>query len=81
VIEGGQAGTGPHNNEGELRFAATPHLAKLQLTDESEGRYLAAEQSNSSAGAGQSMVHKLIRKVASGVHPEQEMSAYLTAAG
>lgn len=44
-------------------------------------RYLAAEQSNSSVVIGNSLVLKLIRKLASGVHPELEMSAYLTAAG
>lgn len=68
-------------SEGDLRFEATPHLAKLQLTEESEVRYLSAEQSNSSVVVGESLVLKLIRKVASGVHPELEMSAYLTAAG
>jgi maltose alpha-D-glucosyltransferase/alpha-amylase len=44
-------------------------------------RYLSAEQSNSSVVIGNSLVLKLIRKVASGVHPELEMSAYLTEAG
>ena len=47
VIQGLQAGTVLNTSEGELRFAATPHLAKFQLTDESEVRYLSAEQSNS----------------------------------
>jgi len=81
VIQGLQAGTVLETGDGELRFAATPHLARLQLTDESEVRYLSAEQSNSSVVVGESLVLKLIRKVASGVHPELEMSAYLTAAG
>jgi len=44
-------------------------------------RYLSAEQSNSSVVVGESLVLKLIRKVACGVHPELEMSAYLTEAG
>ncbi len=64
-----------------MRFAATAHLAQLALTDESPVRYLSAEQSNSSVVIGNSLVLKLIRKVASGVHPELEMSAYLTEAG
>ena len=56
-------------------------LEKLGLGAESEVRYLSAEQSNSSVVIGNSLVLKLIRKVASGVHPELEMSAYLTEAG
>jgi len=66
---------------GEIRFEPTAELAKLGLTAESDVRYLSAEQSNSSVVVGNSLVLKLIRKVASGVHPELEMSAYLTAAG
>lgn len=81
VIHGLQAGTLLNSSEGELRFEATPHLAKLALGDDAPVRYLSAEQSNSSVVVGESLVLKLIRKVASGVHPELEMSAYLTAAG
>jgi len=66
---------------GELIFEPTAQLAKLGLNAESEVRYLSAEQSNSSVVVGKSLVLKLIRKLASGVHPELEMSAYLTAAG
>lgn len=81
VIQALQAGTVLNSSEGELRFEATPQLARLALTDESPVRYLAAEQSNSSVVVGESLVLKLIRKVSAGVHPELEMSAYLTAAG
>ncbi|TFY93118.1 maltose alpha-D-glucosyltransferase [Pseudomonas nabeulensis] len=81
VIQGLQAGTLLPTGEGDLRFESTAHLAPLQLTDDCEVRYLSAEQSNSSVVVGESLVLKLIRKVASGVHPELEMSAYLTAAG
>ena len=80
VIQGLQAGTVLTTHEGDLRFEATPHLAALQLTDEAQVRYLSAEQSNSSVVVGESLVLKLIRKVSAGVHPELEMSAYLTAA-
>jgi maltose alpha-D-glucosyltransferase/alpha-amylase len=78
---------GMHNNVvlpsdgGEIRFEPTTELEKLGLNAESEVRYLSAEQSNSSVVVGNSLVLKLIRKVASGVHPELEMSAYLTRAG
>ncbi|MDF2488619.1 MAG: alpha-amylase [Pseudomonas sp.] len=66
---------------GELRFESTAQLPALGLGDDSEVRYLSAEQSNSSVVVGNSLVLKLIRRVNPGIHPELEMSAYLTAAG
>ncbi|MDH1692457.1 MULTISPECIES: maltose alpha-D-glucosyltransferase [unclassified Pseudomonas] len=69
------------DSEGELRFECTEQLAGLALDDESEVRYLSAEQSNSSVVIGDRVVLKLIRRVNPGIHPELEMSAYLTAAG
>jgi maltose alpha-D-glucosyltransferase/alpha-amylase len=66
---------------GELRFQSTSQLAPLGLNEESEVRYLSAEQSNSSVVVGKSLVLKMIRRVAAGVHPELEMGAYLTEAG
>lgn len=69
------------NGEGELRFESTEPLAGLALNDESAVRYLSAEQSNSSVVIGDRVVLKLIRRVNPGIHPELEMSAYLTAAG
>ncbi|MCW1244488.1 maltose alpha-D-glucosyltransferase [Pseudomonas sp. SAICEU22] len=81
VLQGIQANTVLPCADGELRFEPTEGLAALNLGVEPEVRYLSAEQSNSSVVVGGSLVLKLIRKVASGVHPELEMSAYLTAAG
>ncbi|UVH52278.1 maltose alpha-D-glucosyltransferase [Pseudomonas sp. CBSPBW29] len=81
VIQGLQAKTVLDSTDGEIRFEPTAQLAKLELNDESEVRYLAAEQSNSSVVVGGSLVLKLIRKVSAGVHPELEMGAYLTEAG
>jgi maltose alpha-D-glucosyltransferase/alpha-amylase len=81
VIQGLQANTVLDSTDGEIRFEPTAQLAKLELNDESEVRYLAAEQSNSSVVVGGSLVLKLIRKVSAGVHPELEMGAYLTEAG
>lgn len=81
VLQGLQASTVLPSDGGEIRFEPTDELAKLGLSAESEVRYLSAEQSNSSVVIGASLVLKLIRKVASGVHPELEMSAYLTHAG
>lgn len=81
VLQSMQAGTVLPCTDGELRFEPAEGLAALNLGNEPEVRYLSAEQSNSSVVVGGSLVLKLIRKVASGVHPELEMSAYLTAAG
>ena len=44
-------------------------------------RRLAAEQSNSSMILGDAVVLKLVRKVLAGVHPEAEMTGYLTEHG
>lgn len=81
VIQAMQAHTVLDASDGEIRFEPTVGLADLKLEADCDVRYLSAEQSNSSAVIGGSVVLKLIRKVASGVHPELEMSAYLTAAG
>ncbi|MEG0247098.1 MAG: putative maltokinase, partial [Pseudomonas sp.] len=69
------------NGLGELRFACTEQLARLGLSEDSPVRYLSAEQSNSSVVVADRVVLKLIRRVNPGIHPELEMSAYLTAAG
>jgi maltose alpha-D-glucosyltransferase/alpha-amylase len=81
VVLGMQERTVLPSDGGEIRFEPTAELNKVGLTAESEVRYLSAEQSNSSVVVGKSMVLKLIRKIATGVHPELEMSAYLTQAG
>ncbi|MFC6338720.1 maltose alpha-D-glucosyltransferase [Pseudomonas sp. CCM 7891] len=81
VIQALQANTVLNSTDGDIRFEPSPRLAGLELTDESEVRYLAAEQSNSSVVVGASLVLKLIRKISAGVHPELEMGAYLTDAG
>jgi maltose alpha-D-glucosyltransferase/alpha-amylase len=81
VIHGMQSHTVIHSNDGDLRFEQTAQLAALGLNQDSEVRYLSAEQSNSSVVVGGSLVLKLIRKVSGGVHPELEMGAYLTNAG
>ncbi|MGF6392006.1 maltose alpha-D-glucosyltransferase [Pseudomonas plecoglossicida] len=69
------------NGEGELRFTCTEQLAGLALDENSAVRYLSAEQSNSSVVVADRLVLKLIRRVNPGIHPELEMSGYLTAAG
>jgi maltose alpha-D-glucosyltransferase/alpha-amylase len=81
VIKGMQDKTVLATSDGELQFQQTSKLAPLGLNDESEVRYLSAEQSNSSVVIGSSVVLKMIRRVAAGTHPELEMGAYLTEAG
>ncbi|CAM3689010.1 Trehalose synthase/amylase TreS [Pseudomonas reidholzensis] len=81
VLRNCQDGTRLPSSAGELRFESTDLLAPLELNEDSEVRYLGAEQSNSSVVIADRVVLKLIRRVNPGVHPELEMSAYLTAAG
>ncbi len=81
VLRACQEGTRLPSAAGELRFESTAQLATLNLGEDSEVRYLSAEQSNSSVVVGNTLVLKLIRRVNPGIHPELEMSAYLTAAG
>ena len=66
---------------GELRFRATPQLEAIELPGDAELRRLSAEQSNSSLIVGDAVVLKLVRRVLAGVHPEAEMTGYLTDRG
>ncbi|MCD5994445.1 maltose alpha-D-glucosyltransferase [Pseudomonas sp. CDFA 602] len=81
VIQGMQSQDVIPCGDGELRFEQTAQLSPLGLNNESEVRYLSAEQSNSSVVVGSGLVLKMIRKVSAGTHPELEMGAYLTNAG
>jgi maltose alpha-D-glucosyltransferase/alpha-amylase len=73
--------TVPTSDGGRLEFLPEQALAALDPGDDAEVRWLAAEQSNSSLVIGDAVVLKLVRKVAHGVHPEAEMSRYLTRIG
>jgi maltose alpha-D-glucosyltransferase/alpha-amylase len=66
---------------GELRFTPTSLMQGLDLPDGAEIRRLSAEQSNSSLVVGDRLVLKIVRRVAAGVHPEGEMTRYLTESG
>lgn len=81
VLTSLQKGQAVSTDVGSINFSATPQLAALGLDENSEVRYLTAEQSNSSVVIGDVMVLKLLRQLSSGQHPELEMDAYLTAAG
>ncbi len=66
---------------GEIRFVATPRLAEVDIPAGAEIRRLSAEQSNSSLVFGGAAMIKLFRRITEGIHPEIEMSQYLTACG
>ncbi len=61
-------------------FAFTTTRA-FDLQPDMEPEWPAAEQSNSSVIIGQRAVLKLIRRLTTGVHPEAEMTRYLTERG
>ncbi len=68
--------------EGEaIRFLPTARLAALDLPETPDIRRLSAEQTNSSLVVGDALVMKMIRHVAAGIHPEAEMTRFLTERG
>ncbi|ARO33999.1 trehalose synthase/alpha amylase protein (plasmid) [Rhizobium sp. NXC14] len=66
---------------GTLEFFGTERLDRLNITDEMPVHWLSAEQSNSSLIVGDVAMIKLIRHIFPGVHPEVEMTRFLTCAG
>ena len=67
--------------DGELRFRKGPTFDQLDLPEPLQIRRLSAEQSNSSQIISDLLVLKIIRKVLAGVHPEGEVTGYLTERG
>jgi maltose alpha-D-glucosyltransferase/alpha-amylase len=67
--------------EGELRFAPTSQLSGVEIAPDAAIQRLSAEQSNSSLFVGDAAMLKILRRVTPGIHPEAEMSRYLTEAG
>ncbi|TLU72428.1 maltose alpha-D-glucosyltransferase [Lichenicoccus roseus] len=66
---------------GALHFSRTERFGDIELPPTLSIRRLSAEQSNSSLIIDDLMVLKIVRKVVSGVHPEAEISRYLTQRG
>ncbi len=66
---------------GRLAFRKLSGFDALALDDDAEIHRLSAEQSNSSLVVGDALVLKLVRKVLAGIHPEAEMTGYLTERG
>ncbi|MBV9757467.1 MAG: maltose alpha-D-glucosyltransferase [Alphaproteobacteria bacterium] len=68
-------------DRGAIEFRPSALMAELKVPDDADIRRLSAEQSNSSLIIGNAVVLKLIRRVTPGVHPEGEMTRYLTERG
>ena len=68
-------------DRGAIEFRPSALMAELKVPDDADIRRLSAEQSNSSLIIGNAVVLKLIRRVTPGVHPEGEMTRYLTDRG
>jgi maltose alpha-D-glucosyltransferase / alpha-amylase len=78
VVGALQSGTTLKTDDGEFVFSTT---SAFDLEPGMEAEWPSAEQSNSSVIIGQRAVLKLIRKLTTGVHPEAEMTRYLTERG
>jgi maltose alpha-D-glucosyltransferase/alpha-amylase len=66
---------------GTFEFLGTDKLDCMGISDEMPVQWLSAEQSNSSLILGDLAMIKLIRHVLKGIHPEVEMTRYLTEVG
>jgi maltose alpha-D-glucosyltransferase/alpha-amylase len=66
---------------GTLEFLGTEALDCMSLAEDLPVRWLSAEQSNSSLIIADVAMIKLIRHIFPGVHPEVEMTRYLTKVG
>jgi maltose alpha-D-glucosyltransferase/alpha-amylase len=69
-------------SEGELVFEGCDEAGlRVPMAGDDSVTWLSVEQSNSSLIVGGSVMLKIFRRVASGPHPEAEMSRYLTEGG
>ena len=67
--------------DGQIECRGTDQVDALEGVADARIRWLSAEQSNSSVIVGNLAMVKLIRRVVSGIHPEAEMTRYLTEIG
>ena len=63
---------------GRLSYEPTALIDDLPPLDDAEIRRFSAEQSNSSLIVGDAAVMKILRRTERGIHPETEMSRFLT---
>jgi maltose alpha-D-glucosyltransferase/alpha-amylase len=80
IVKAMREGTEASTARGVIRFLPEPGIAAAALEDEPV-QWMSAEQSNSSLAYGNTGVLKLVRRVAGGIHPEAEMTRYLTSHG
>ena len=66
---------------GEVRFLPTAAMGDLQIAEDAAIRRFSAEQSNSSMIIGEAAILKVLRRLEPGIHPEAEMTRFLTEAG
>ncbi|MBP2549196.1 maltose alpha-D-glucosyltransferase/alpha-amylase [Neorhizobium galegae] len=66
---------------GTLEFLGSDQLDCMSIADDMPVRWLSAEQSNSSLIIADMAMVKLIRHIFPGIHPEVEMTRYLTEVG
>jgi maltose alpha-D-glucosyltransferase/alpha-amylase len=78
IITNMKAGTFAKTGDCELHFNATKAFGNFNLADDDEIVWPGAEQSNSTLIVGRKAVLKLFRRVSTGIHPEAEMTRYLT---
>lgn len=81
IIAGLKARTTLAVSDGEIKFLPTSQIDELEDMKEAEIRRFSAEQSNSSMIVGDTAVIKVLRRIEGGVHPETEMTRFLTEAG
>ncbi|MGC9269652.1 maltose alpha-D-glucosyltransferase [Acidiphilium sp.] len=67
--------------EGQIRFLPTGLIDRLPDMTDAEIRRFSAEQSNSSMIVGDIAIVKVLRRIEAGIHPETEMTRFLTEAG
>src|SRR3546814_832323 len=65
-------------SDGTIRFAGTDALRALDVPPDASTRRIGGEQSNSSVIVAEKGVIKIYRRLSPGVHPELEMSRFLT---
>ncbi|RBM07544.1 maltose alpha-D-glucosyltransferase [Novacetimonas cocois] len=67
--------------EGEIVFRASDAFRHLDIPSDAPIHWLSSEQSNSSLSVGDRLILKLIRQPHAGIHPEVEMTEFLTQHG
>jgi maltose alpha-D-glucosyltransferase/alpha-amylase len=81
VLKGLVERTQISGRSGTLEFIGTERLDGIDIQDDLPIHWLSAEQSNSSLIVGNLAMVKLIRHIFPGIHPEAEMTRYLTSVG